>query len=81
MSNSLDPTAVACKPNDPGAEASGSAHSPAQRSCKLAAKVWSGYHQLRSESEEEERKRLARLIFNDFLVKLLQGRPGLFDVF
>lgn len=34
-----------------------------------------------SEFKEEERKRMARLVFNDFLVKLLQGRLRLFDVF
>lgn len=33
------------------------------------------------EFKEEERKRIARLVFNDFLVKLLQGRLRLFDVF
>lgn len=33
------------------------------------------------EFKEEERERIARLVFNDFLVKLLQGRLGLFDVF
>lgn len=34
-----------------------------------------------SEFKEEERKRMARLVFNDFLVKLLQGRLRPFDVF
>jgi hypothetical protein len=33
------------------------------------------------EFREEERKRMAQLVFNDFLVKLLQGSLRLFDVF
>jgi len=33
------------------------------------------------EFKEEERESVVQLVFNDFLVKLLQGRLGLFDVF
>lgn len=76
MSNSLDPTAVACKPNDPGAEVPASA-----RSCRPAPECGDSTISSGLESEEEQRKKPAQPIFNDFLVKLLQGRPGLFDMF
>lgn len=33
------------------------------------------------EFKEEERERIPHLVFNDFLVKLFQGRLKLFDVF
>jgi hypothetical protein len=75
MSNSLDPTAVVCNPNDPGAKVPASA-----RSCRPALECGDAAISSALESKEEQQKP-AQPIFNDFLVKLLQGRPGLFDVF
>lgn len=54
---------------------------PAQLTPKCGNRVGIEHIGSGLEFKEEERERIARLVFNDFLVKLLQGRLGLFDVF
>lgn len=72
---------MVCKSNDLGAVVSMAVRTP-------LPSTLAGQHQsvgienigLSLEFKAEERKRRARLVFSDFLVKLLQGRLELFDV-
>lgn len=54
---------------------------PAALAADQHQSVGMGNIRLGLEFKEEERERIPRLVFNDFLVKLFQGRLKLFDVF